>query len=204
MAALRIQVHHLGALDGEAAPPQHVHLHRHVGNVLRLEAVGRLHLDHVVAARPARQDVHACIGVIREEPGLIQHRRVVSDGVAGRRHLVVVLVERQVDQLAARDVTAGALVYFGALREAVAERHVGNELRRVGLVHAPPQLFVTLEAGEVAGLGEAVSGGRVGHEANLAASRDSSRAFTAVGRLHRLLMCPLPPSSRSSSSPRCS
>src|SRR5438034_6305614 len=34
----RIQVHHLGALDGEAALPQHVHLHRHVGNVLRLRS----------------------------------------------------------------------------------------------------------------------------------------------------------------------
>src|SRR6058998_547035 len=149
--------------------------------------------------------VAATRDAIRHDPPVLyQPWRVVSDGVAGRRHLVVVLVERQVDQLAARDVTAGALVYFGALREAVAERHVGNELRRVGLMHPPPQLLVTLEAGEVAGLGEAVSEGRVGHEANLAANCGSSRAFTAVGRLHRLLMCPLPPSSRSSSSPRCS
>src|SRR5437667_409209 len=67
--------------------------------------------------------------------------------------------------------SARALVHFGALREQVAEPDVGHELGRLGLVHPPPQLLVTLETGEVARLGEAAGGGRgdcVGHGTNLA------------------------------------
>src|SRR5438445_551186 len=114
MAALRIQVHHLGALDGQAAPPQHVYLDGHVGDVLRLEAVGRLHLDHGVTARPAGQDVHARVGLIREEPGLVQHRRVTAHRVARRRHPVIELVERHGRQLPPRAVASRAAAHSGA------------------------------------------------------------------------------------------
>src|SRR5216117_661490 len=54
-----------------------------------------------------------------------------------------------------REVGARARAHIPPLGEQVLLPRRRGQLRRLGLVHSPPQLLVTLEAGEIARLGEA-------------------------------------------------
>src|SRR6266511_6176688 len=148
-------MHHLGALYLEPRAPQHVDLHGRIGKVLRLAAVRRLHFDHRVAPGRALQNVDPHVGLVREEPGLVDRRQVTFQGFARGGHFVVVLIEREIDQLAPGNVTPRALADFPPLREQVLLPRRRGQLRRLGLVHPPPQLLVTLQAGEITRLGEA-------------------------------------------------
>jgi hypothetical protein len=150
VAACGVQVHHLGSLHLEARASQHVHLHRRVRQMLRLAAVRGLHFDHRVPPGRPLQDIHPDVGLVRQEPGLIDRRRVALQGLARGRDLVVVLIVRQTDELASRDVAPGALADLSALREQVLLPRRGHELRRGGVVYPPPQLLVALQPGEVA------------------------------------------------------
>jgi len=152
---LRVEMHHLGALHGEARAPQHMHLDRRIGKVLRLVAVGRLHLDHAVAPGRALQNVDPHVGVVRQKPGFVNGGRLVFQSLARGRHHVVVLIEREIDQLAPGHVLPGALTHVVPLGEQVLLPRGRRQLRCLGLVHPPPQLFVTLEPREIARLGEA-------------------------------------------------
>ena len=154
VAALRVEMHDLGALHREACPPQHVHLDGRVGKVLRLAAVGRLDLDHAVAPGGALQDVDPHVGVVRQKPGLVNRRHVVLQGLAGRGYHVVVLIKRQIDQLPARHVLASAHAHLASLGEQVLLPRRRRQLRGVGVVHPPPQLLVTLQARQIARLGK--------------------------------------------------
>ena len=154
IATVAVQVHDLGPRHREPAAPQHVHLDRDVRDVLDFQTVGRFDFDHPVTVRRALQDVHLCVGVVGEERGLVDGGRVAAQRVARRGDLVVVLVEGKVDELAAGDVAACHAAHLGTLVEAVAQRRRRHQLRRLGLVHPPPQLLVTLDACDESGLGE--------------------------------------------------
>ena len=128
IAAVRVQVHHVGPVDWKPGAPQHMHLNGDVREVLRLQAVRRLDLDQPVAARAPLQDIHDGVGLVCEERRLVDPSGNVFPRLAAD---------------------------FVPLIEDVAQGGVRHELRRVRLVHAPPQLFVTLQTGEEARLGEA-------------------------------------------------
>jgi len=165
VVALGVQVHQLRALDGQAALPQDVDLDGDVGNVLRLHAVRGLDLDHAVAAGPLPlEDVHGGVGVVGEERGLVEGGSggIAPQRLARGRHLVVELVERQVDELAARHVLPRPVAHLGALREQVLQGLGGDQLGGLGLVHPPPQLLVTLQPRQEAGLRELGGCARVG------------------------------------------
>jgi hypothetical protein len=65
-------------------------------------------------------------------------------------------VVRQIDEHPAREALARELSDLRALVEAVLQHLVGLKLNSERLVDFPPEEFVTLHAGGVAGLGEAV------------------------------------------------
>src|SRR5439155_25442673 len=94
------------------------------------------------------------------EPGLVDRRQATVQGLACGRHLVVVLIVREIDELAPGHVAPRVLADFPPLREPVLLPRRRRQLRRRGLVHPPPQLLVTLEPGEIARLGEARGFGR--------------------------------------------
>ena len=135
-------MHDFGPLDLEPRPAQDIHLHRGVRQVLRLAAVRRLYLDDDVPSAPAPgvpgQDVHAGVGVLRQEPGLVDRRQTPVQGLPSGRDLVVVLIEGQIDQLAARDLAPGTLPDLLPLGEQVLLAGGERQLRGVRLVHPPP------------------------------------------------------------------
>ena len=157
---MRIEMHQLRPLHLKARTPQHMHLDRRVRQMLRFAAVGCLHLDHRVAPGRPLQNVHANVRLIRQEPGLVDRRQATVQGLACGRHLVVVLVVREIDELAPGHVAPRVLADFPPLREPVLLPRRRRQLRRLGLVHPPPQLLVTLKPGEIARLGEARGFGR--------------------------------------------
>ena len=163
IAAVRVQVHDLRPFDRQPGAPQHVHLHGDVREVLRLQAVRRLDLDHPVAAWSPLQDVHGGVRLVREKRRFVDRRRsgIALQHLAGACHLVVEFVERQIHEGPSGYVLPGLAADCVPLVEDVAMGGVRHELRRVGLMHAPPQLFVTLQPGEEARLGEAER--RAGH-----------------------------------------
>src|SRR6267143_2296529 len=122
--------------------------------MLRLAAVRRLHLDHRVTPGRPLQNVDPHVSLVRQKPGLVDRREVAPQGCARGRHLVIVLIDREIDQLAPGDVAPRALAHFPPLRKQVLLPRRRGQLRRVGLVHPPPQLLMTLEAGQIARLGE--------------------------------------------------
>src|SRR5229473_1086520 len=184
IATLGVQVHHLDAFHREPRAPQHVHLDGRIGEVFGLLAVGGLHLDHTVAARRALQDVHADVGVVGEEPGLVERRQLALERRARRRHLVVVLIEREVDERTPRDILPRSLSHLLPLGESVLLSFVGRQLRSVGLVHPPPQLLVALQAVQIARLGE--SGAVRGNASTVMhdSPHDARGALVRSGRRH--------------------
>src|SRR2546427_12670023 len=93
-----------------------------VGNVLRLQAVRGLDLDHAVPpvpTGPPLKDIDGGVGVVGEERGLVEGGGggIAPQRLAGGRDLVVELGEGQVDELATRHVRPRPLAQLGVPRE---------------------------------------------------------------------------------------
>jgi hypothetical protein len=147
-----IEMHDLELRSGHSALTHHVRLRRHVGQVLRLHSRRRLHFDDAGPLRSALQDVHGDEDPAGTKRGLVDDRRVPPEGRVGGGDPLIIGVVRQVDEHAVRHMPAGHPAYGGSVVEERLERVVGLELRRLRLVHGPPQPLMALEAREDAGL----------------------------------------------------
>ena len=143
-----IEMHDLEPRGVHSALTHHVRLRRHVGQVLRLHSRGRLHLDDAGPLRSALQDVHGDEDPAGTKRGLVDDRRVPPEGRVGGGDPFIIGVVRQVDQHAVRHMRAGHSAYRSPVVEERLQRLIGLELRRLRLVHGPPQPLVTLEAGQ--------------------------------------------------------
>ena len=110
-----VQVHHLGARDVHPRTPGHVHLDRHVADVLRLHLGRGLHLDRGEARAFALEDVDRAKHPLRKEGRLVDPARAVAQRRSRRPHSLEVGVVGEVDEHAARRVVARQLAHLPAL-----------------------------------------------------------------------------------------
>ena len=154
--ALPIQMHHVRTRDPDSRLLKHMHLHGDIGEMLLFLGVCRLHLREMKALPVRPEDVDGHERAVGEKAGLEDRRRTVIDQLARAPHLLVHRGVRQIDENPAGEAVARERSDLRALVEAVLEDLVGLELDGERLVDFPPEELVALDAGGVAGFGEAV------------------------------------------------
>src|SRR5207247_11468508 len=100
------------------------------------------------------QNGPANVRLSRQEPGLVDRRQATVQGLACGRHLVVVLIVREIDELAPGHVAPRVLADFPALGEQVLLPRRQSKLRSLGIVTRTAQLLMDMAPGEIARLGE--------------------------------------------------
>ena len=164
-----VQVHEVGSLHVQAGGAEDVELHGHVGVVRVLHLGGGLHLDEVPPAAPALEHVHGDEDAVREEGGLEDGRGAAGHGAPGLLQPCLDVPVVAVDEDAAREAIPCDLAHPVPLVEDGLLGGVGRQLRRLGLVHPPPELLRALQAVAVAGLGKLEVDG---HEGMVAGGTD--------------------------------
>jgi hypothetical protein len=124
--------------------------------VLVLQRFRRLDLDHIEPAVRALEDIDHHEHVVGQEACLEDRQRAGLQRGRRLRHPRLHRVVRQVDEHAAGEARPCERPHLVALVEPVLERLVGYQLRRVVLVHLPPEVAEALAAGDEARLGPTV------------------------------------------------
>ena len=150
-----VEVHQLDPIDGEPRAAQDVGLHGGVGQVLLLDAHGRLHLGQRGAAAAAqREDVDGDEDVVLEERRLVEHARAVVERPPRLRDALAGTGVRSVDEHPSGDVISRCLAHARAGVERRLKLRPHGELGRARLVGLPPEALVALEPGDELRLGE--------------------------------------------------
>ncbi len=149
-------MHHVHTRDPDSRLLKHMHLHRGVGEVLLFLRGRRLHLGEVVAAVLWGEDVDRDECVVGEEAGFEDRRGAVVDQFAGELEALIDGGMRQIHELAPGERETCQRADLCSLIKPILQDLVRLELYRERFVHAPPEELVALDAGGVAGFGEAV------------------------------------------------
>jgi hypothetical protein len=139
VAALSVEVHHLGPRHLQPRPANNVDLDGHVREVLLLHVERRLHLDQGEAAAALLEDVHGDENSVLDEAGLVHDGRSVREDLLRGCDPAVVFVVMEVDQDAPGNVCARQLADPLPPGEDRSLPVVRIEFRGLGLVRRPPE-----------------------------------------------------------------
>lgn len=152
--AAAIQVNQLRPAHRNACVAEDVDLKREVGKVVRLGAGGGLHFAGGPPEVVPHQKVDLGICGSGGERALVDGGGPGGEGVAGGGQAVVDLVAGQVDERAARCFPPGGTPHLHSLIHQVLRPGAALELRRLGVMHFPPEPLVALASGQETGLRE--------------------------------------------------